>query len=405
MDDTPNLSLPYVQAAQAQKHVTINESLAALDALVLLAVLDRDLAAPPGAPAEGARYIVAAGATGAWSGQEGAVAIWRDGAWAIYAPKPGWRAWLADEAALAVWTGSAWETAWAQPIQNAPLIGVNATADATNRLAVASAASLFNHAGAGHQVKLNKAAAADTASVLFQTAFSGRVEYGLTGDDDFHLKVSADGAAWNDALCVDKSTAFVGLGTTSPTARLTVQTDTGRAIEVDLEEGDGVFQATRYADSSNAPVFFGRKARGTRAAPTAVQAGDTLIGFRGYGHDGSAFVAGASGAAFLLEAAETWAAGTNYGTQIRLFTTANASTANLERLRIANDGALTIRGDAQVLVDADGLLGLRSYTVATLPSAAAAARLIYVADESGGAAVAFSDGTNWRRVTDRVVVS
>jgi hypothetical protein len=47
-----------------------------------------------------------------------------------------------------------------------------------------------------------------------------------------------------------------------------------------------------------------------------------------------------------------------------------------------------------------------SYTVATLPSAAAYARgWLYVSDETGGAVPAFSDGTNWRRCTDRNIVS
>jgi len=47
-----------------------------------------------------------------------------------------------------------------------------------------------------------------------------------------------------------------------------------------------------------------------------------------------------------------------------------------------------------------------TYTVATLPSVATYARaMIYVSDETSGAVIAFSDGTNWRRVTDRAVVS
>lgn len=47
-----------------------------------------------------------------------------------------------------------------------------------------------------------------------------------------------------------------------------------------------------------------------------------------------------------------------------------------------------------------------SYTVATLPSAVTYARgLIYVSNEAGGAVIAFSDGTVWRRVTDRAQVS
>lgn len=48
---------------------------------------------------------------------------------------------------------------------------------------------------------------------------------------------------------------------------------------------------------------------------------------------------------------------------------------------------------------------LPSYTVATVPSATTAGKLIYVTDETGGAVPAFSDGTNWRRVTDRAIVS
>lgn len=49
---------------------------------------------------------------------------------------------------------------------------------------------------------------------------------------------------------------------------------------------------------------------------------------------------------------------------------------------------------------------LRSYTVATVPSASVFAQgMIYVTNETGGATVAFSDGTNWRRVQDRAIVS
>lgn len=86
------------------------------------------------------------------------------------------------------------------------LVGVNATADTTNRLSVSSPATLFNHEGNGHQHKINKNAAADTASVLFQTNFSGRAEFGLTGDDDFHMKVSPDGSTFHDAIIIDKDT-------------------------------------------------------------------------------------------------------------------------------------------------------------------------------------------------------
>ncbi|MGC1467553.1 MAG: DUF2793 domain-containing protein [Pseudolabrys sp.] len=65
MTDTTNLGLPCIEAAQAQKHVTHNDALRILDALVQLAVLDRDLSVPPGSPAEGQRWIVKATGTGA----------------------------------------------------------------------------------------------------------------------------------------------------------------------------------------------------------------------------------------------------------------------------------------------------------------------------------------------------
>lgn len=53
-----------------------------------------------------------------------------------------------------------------------------------------------------------------------------------------------------------------------------------------------------------------------------------------------------------------------------------------------------------------GPRGLVSYTVAGLPAAGSYAQhLVYVSNETGGPTVAFSDGTNWRRVQDRAVVS
>ena len=105
---TAHLGLPFIAASQAQKHVTHNEALRLLDGIVQLSVLDRHLASAPGSPAEGARYIVAAGATGVWSGWSGDVALWVDGAWMRLDPRPGWIAWIEDESQAVIWTGSSW---------------------------------------------------------------------------------------------------------------------------------------------------------------------------------------------------------------------------------------------------------------------------------------------------------
>ncbi len=215
MDKTQHLGLPYIAASQAQKHVTHNEALERLDALVQLAVLDRDLTEPPSSPAAGARFIIAAGATGLWAGKTGQIAHWTDGFWDFLIPQAGWSCWLVDENTMAFYNGTGWQlvTSNILPTTTSQL-GVNTASSAVNRLAVASATTLFTHEGAGHQLKLNKAQAGDTASLLYQTGFSGRAEIGLTGDDNLHLKVSANGTSWYDALVVDRNSGVVSFPNT-----------------------------------------------------------------------------------------------------------------------------------------------------------------------------------------------
>lgn len=49
---------------------------------------------------------------------------------------------------------------------------------------------------------------------------------------------------------------------------------------------------------------------------------------------------------------------------------------------------------------------MAQYTVSTAPAASAfTGCVIYVSNETGGATLAFSDGTNWRRVQDRNIIS
>lgn len=208
-ETSPILSLPYIQPSQAQKHVTHNEALRELDAIVQLSVVSADLTAPPVTPSEGDRYIVAASATEVWSGQDNAVAVWADSAWSFHAPQTGWRADIQSDGGSLRFDGASWTAPDIAPLQNVAHVGVNTTADNTNRLSVSAPATLLNNAGGGHQLKLNKNTQTDTASLLFQTGFSGRAEMGTAGNDDFAVKVSANGTLFNTAIVADAADGAV----------------------------------------------------------------------------------------------------------------------------------------------------------------------------------------------------
>jgi len=107
-ETTHNFALPLVQPAQAQKHVTVNEALARLDALGQLVLASRSVAAPPPAPVDGMAWAVPPGAVNAWSGQGGRVAVASNGGWVFVLPKAGWRAWIADEGIAALHDGDSW---------------------------------------------------------------------------------------------------------------------------------------------------------------------------------------------------------------------------------------------------------------------------------------------------------
>ncbi|TVR10476.1 MAG: DUF2793 domain-containing protein [Salinarimonadaceae bacterium] len=217
MTQTPNLSLPLLAAAQAQKHVTHNEALALLDALTQIAVAARGVDAPPSEPIDGWRCIVGDAPQDAFAGHAGALA-WRDaGVWRFLTPKAGWAAFVENEAAILVHDGEAWreiEDLIAFPFVFEQL-GVGTFPDAANPFAAKLNAALFAARGAGEggtgdlRLVANKEEAARVGSFLFQSGWSGRAEFGLLGSDDFALKVSPDGATWRDAMTVDRATGAV----------------------------------------------------------------------------------------------------------------------------------------------------------------------------------------------------
>ncbi|MCA8882334.1 MAG: DUF2793 domain-containing protein [Rhodobacteraceae bacterium] len=108
MSNTANLELPLVMASQAQKHVTVNNALARLDAAVQMTLNSLSVTVPPASAVEGAVYAVPVGASGDWAGEIGKLAVFSNGGWDFVAPKRGWRGWVADAGQAVLHDGMGW---------------------------------------------------------------------------------------------------------------------------------------------------------------------------------------------------------------------------------------------------------------------------------------------------------
>lgn len=396
MEQSPNLSsrlsLSFVAPAQAQKHVTVNETFRRLDALTQLTVRSRTISTQAATPSEGDAYILPAGASGdAWDNfSDGALAVFQDGAWVEIASVEGMRAYIADEAIVSVFDGATWTEisgngSGGGVVSGAPTFGVNTSADTTNRLSVKSDAVLFSHddvtPGSGNaRIVVNKSAPSDTASHLFQTGFSGRAEFGLTGDDNLAVKVSPDGTIFHTAFTIEKDSGYFALGKiTEPQAVCHVSGDT-----MDLFELTGALD-----HPSGVGVNFG-KSRGTIAAPASVASNDTIGVIRGKAYNGVAYKVVTN----IRQRAES-VSGSIISSRFE-FACRNTADALVNTLIISATNGATW----------DVPVRYKNYSKTSLPPASiGAGTMIYVTNDVGGGVPAFSDGTNWRRVTDRVVIS
>lgn len=149
MPESPRLALPLLASGQAQKDVTHNEALLALDQLVQPVVQSRTLLAPPASPAPGLAWIVPAG--GSWPQPVGSLVQWDGGQWRALPPRAGLVVHVLDEAVMLIGTGNGWQARWpcaglaiagravlaANPAPVSPAAG-GATQDVEARQALAS---------------------------------------------------------------------------------------------------------------------------------------------------------------------------------------------------------------------------------------------------------------------------
>lgn len=106
--ETTRLGMPLLQAAQAQKHVTVNEALMRLDGSVNLVLQSASTTTPPTTVLDGQCWSVPVAATDAWAGQAGMIAIGSNGGWIFLPAKLGMRAFIADRGVTAVHNGAVW---------------------------------------------------------------------------------------------------------------------------------------------------------------------------------------------------------------------------------------------------------------------------------------------------------
>jgi hypothetical protein len=185
----------------------------------------------------------------------------------------------------------------------------------------------------------------------------GATNFNGTGHGSMFVRAAE---TWTDTA-QGTSLAFTttAIGTNVPTTRMTVAPDgnvgigtsaPSAALEV-VRNGVAAFQATSFADGCCAG-FAARTARGTAAAPAAVQLGDPLALFLGDGYGATQFSSEAGG--MLILAAQNWT-DTAQGTAVAFTTTPLGSTDEAAHMAIMPDGNVGIGTFTEIPTVADKL--------------------------------------------------
>lgn len=173
MPNTLRFEMPLLDAAQAQKHVTINEALLRADILSARRVESRNLTAPPTSPMDGAAYIVGQSAIDEWSGEDGKIALSLNGGWEFVTPWSGLTLWVGDEHRYITSVSEAW------------LSGNIALSE--GGAGTFGGIIEIDHALAAASVSVTPTVIPDKAIVLGVT---GRVTQEITGPDSWSLGVA-----------------------------------------------------------------------------------------------------------------------------------------------------------------------------------------------------------------------
>jgi hypothetical protein len=200
----------------------------------------------------------------------------------------------------------------------------------------------------------------------------------------------------NANLFWDDTNNYLGIGTASPSEKLTVYNSASVVFSLDSDTGTNL-RNTRYTSDASSPFLTLRKARGTLASPTAVNSGDGLgiIQFVGYG--GTNY----RGLAYISGTVDTYTSDTNISSLLSFSTTPTGSITPVERMRIDSAGnvgigttspnvKLDVIGsiEASPAATQDGVIlagragGTSSYAVTLTPTTLTASRTITLPDST-----------------------
>ena len=214
-DTSSNLKLPFILPSQAQKHVTHNEALQILDALVQLTPISSSRSVPPASAQEADIYIIANSATGVWSGHDHEIAVYRAKSWQFYPLRVGWRAYIPAQNMQIVYTGKNWILDEPTKLQNLTLFGLNAKATAAVPVHVRANTAVWSakssgDGGTGSMVQvLERESIKDDLGFMLKTDGICTAVLGQFGSNRFRVSVSVDGKSFLEALSVNTSKGIV----------------------------------------------------------------------------------------------------------------------------------------------------------------------------------------------------
>lgn len=341
----------------------VDENFRETDTLMGLTVIDDTLTAPPGSPADGDTYIPHATATGAWATHEGKIAAFQAGTWYFYPVVKGLRALFATTSSFKYYTGSVWAN---EPVSIANLgtvadkrILANISGGAATLSAVSLTALLDDIISANHGAIITRGTA-DWEAITAGTSGFALVSQGTTDIPAWTSLAAVVPQQWlaGTVSAINANELEIGAGNTlqlitGPTIAVTASTNpvilngnsalpgslpTGTELDIVGAPATDVVELIDTFGTTTVGKRAFRKARGTVASPTAVQANDPIGGIYSAGY-GTAYTAPVL--TWNVVAAENWT-GSAQGTYQTWSTTQIGSVAATERMRLLDSGIVLV---------------------------------------------------------------